>query len=368
MAEVASQDYKLVSRVSSYFVVSKVIETSMECYNWGKKTSKVVAFAETSLEGGIQWLKPKVEPLLDSPTYKTYAEPLLMKADSLGCAALDSVENRAFKLKSNYQSTKNALENGVHTAKNVTYDAFEKAQEKIVVPMDDYLKESVVATPINMALNVTESMVNRILPEDSIVNDKQEEEDEEDIKAIGPIRRTSRLSKKAFAKLHHLSLRAPERLMSMKFTVDLIKYSAESFDQHFSSVARSAMKKAATTTEFIKKAPKKIKEKVSHDATTVMNVVVGVVSNGIPLSVSTRVQQLKEASIARARSLFAQPPAKVLRHWSSVIAEYVNQRQTLPGRLLSNLFSLFDKLVSFVEHPKKERDRGQPIFGIGSST
>jgi len=366
MGEVASQDYKLVSRVSSYFVVSKVIETSMECYNWGKKSSKVVAFAETSLEGGIQWLKPKVEPLLDSPTYRTYAEPLLMKADSLGCAALDSVENRAFKLKSNYQSTKNALENGVHTAKNVTYDAFEKAQEKIVVPMDDYLKESVVATPINMALNVTESMVNRILPEDSIVADKQEEE--EDIKTIGPIRRTSRLSKKAFAKLHHLSLRAPERLMSMKFTVDLIKYSAESFDQHFSSVARSAMKKAATTTEFIKKAPKKIKEKVHHDATAVMNVVVSVVSNRVPLSVSTRVQQLKEASIARARSLLAQPSAKVLRHWSSVIAEYVNQKHTLARGLLSNFFSLVDKLVSFVEHPKKERDRDQPIFGIGSST
>jgi len=366
MAEVASQDYKLVSRVSSYFVVSKVIETSMECYNWGKKTSKVVAFAETSLEGGIQWLKPKVEPLLDSPTYKTYAEPLLMKADSLGCAALDSVENRAFKLKSNYHSTKNALENGVHTAKSVTYDAIEKAQEKIVVPMDDYLKESVVATPINMALNVTESMVNRILPEDSIVADKQEEE--EDIKTIGPIRRTSRLSKKAFAKLHHLSLRAPERLMSMKFTVDLIKYSAESFDQHFSSVARSAMKKAATTTEFIKKAPKKIKEKVHHDATAVMNVVVSVVSNRVPLSVSTRVQQLKEASIARARSLLAQPSAKVLRHWSSVIAEYVNQKHTLARGLLSNFFSLVDKLVSFVEHPKKERDRDQPIFGIGSST
>jgi hypothetical protein len=59
-------EYKLPSRLASYPAVASALETAKEYYNWGKEVSPVVAYAESTLEGGVQWLAPKVEPLLET--------------------------------------------------------------------------------------------------------------------------------------------------------------------------------------------------------------------------------------------------------------------------------------------------------------
>lgn len=105
-----------------------------------------------------------------------------------------------------------------------------KGTEKLVVPVDHYLKESKLALPLNKLLDVTETVVNSYILSPELKETKEEEE----IKAMadyekynGPVFRAGKISLKlqrqAFSKLKNLSLRTPERLKSMVHTVDLIQ-------------------------------------------------------------------------------------------------------------------------------------------------
>jgi len=78
------QDYQLISRFVKSPTICNMLDTGLEYYNWGKESSSIVAFAESTLEGSLHWLFPKVEPLLIT------AKPLLVKADHLACSVVDS--------------------------------------------------------------------------------------------------------------------------------------------------------------------------------------------------------------------------------------------------------------------------------------
>jgi hypothetical protein len=101
-------EYKLPSRLASYPAVASALETAKEYYNKGKEVApNVAAYAEK----GVQYLAPKVEPILET------AKPLLHKADDLSNTALDKVEAQAQHLKTNYEATRDAIGHGVTFAK-----------------------------------------------------------------------------------------------------------------------------------------------------------------------------------------------------------------------------------------------------------
>jgi len=343
-------DYKLASRVASYSVVSKVFDTGKDYYNWGREASPIVAFAESSIEGGLTWLTPKVEPLLET------AKPYLVKADNLGCSALDTVENTAQKIHSKYEATTSVIGGGMTTVKDVTCGTLAQVQEKVVVPVDEYLKDSVVAKPINLALDVTERVVNHYL------NDGKG-----DKLARGPISKTSYLSKRiqqqAYAKLHHLSLRAPEKINAMEYTVNLIDYASHALDSGINSVNQTVSNGIHTGTTFIKEVPKEVKEKVqsaTHDALAAVHTAANVISNHIPEEISIKFQQLKQAAYhtgdteLKLFSSVAQSSSKLLREISTTIGGYVAQGEAIPFQILSktyeNLHSVIDSLINYLEY------------------
>jgi len=324
----------LISRVANYSAVSSLFETSKGYYNWGKENSKVVAFAEASFEGGLQWLTPKFETVLDSATYKNYAQPLLSKADGLSLAALDTVENKAQKFKTDYDTTKEALEERVTKVKNATYSALEVAQ-KYVAPVDEYLKESVVARPFTFALGVTEKVADRLLP-------AEDEGEDEERSLSGPISRTTHLSQRAFSQLQNLTFRAPEH--PMQYTVDLIKYAAHTLDEGVAAAVVNG-------TNLVREGPKEVRAKVTgatQSAVTALRSAVDSLSAQLP----TKIKQLKESAAegkADSVALFsnvAQSGSRILHEVSSSLQTYAAKGETVPGHLLASAAGSLHKVLS----------------------
>jgi len=80
VATVKESDYILFTHPT----VAKVIDTGNEYYEWGRKMSPVVAYAESKFEGGVNLVVPRVEPIIEK------AKPLLVRADRLLYGVLDS--------------------------------------------------------------------------------------------------------------------------------------------------------------------------------------------------------------------------------------------------------------------------------------
>jgi len=381
MAVVAQQasDYKLFSRVANYSLVSSVLEKSKDYYTWGKESSKVFAFAESSLEGGFQWLNSSVNPLWETTTYKTYAKPLLVKADSFGNSALDTVETNAKKLKTNYDNTKQVVEDRVSSVKTATYGALEQAQQKLVKPVDNYLKDSLVAKPYSFALDVTEKVVDRILPA----------EEAKKVEVSGPISRTTHLSfrvqQQAFSKLQNLTLRTPERLHALEYyTVDLIKYAAHTLDNGVYSLGQSVGKGVTTGTTLVKEAPKEVKEKVqkvTHDTIAALNAAIDVISTKLPTPVSSRLKQLTEAAKQEGKhelnvfTSVAQSSSKLLHDIGDTFLSYAHKGEAVPQQLLSSALSSLHKVLdsllllkkSVTEKEHKETNGESLADNIGAS-
>jgi len=116
-------EFHLTARVAAYPLVSQLLATGKEYYNWGKEKSSVVAYAESTLESGLNYLAPKVEEVLESETYKSYARPVLVKADNLANSALDSVEPRVSKIIGNLENTRDSYKLAVQKISDLTLRA-----------------------------------------------------------------------------------------------------------------------------------------------------------------------------------------------------------------------------------------------------
>jgi len=264
-------------------------------------------------------------------------------------------------LKNNYDATREAIEQRVTTVKKVTYGAMEQVQQKYVNPMDEYLKDSLIVRPYNIALDVTEKMVDKILPEE-----KEAERDQQQKLILGPISKTTYLSKRiqqqAFSKLHHLSLRTPEKLNAMEYTVDLIKYAAQALDGGVTSLNQTFSKGVEAGTIMIKEVPKEVKEKIqnaTHDALAALHTAIEVISNQIPVEISSKFNQIKEATIAKGDeslsffSQVAQTSSNLLHDVGANIGDYISRGEVIPIQILSSaygtLHKVLDNLVSIVE-------------------
>jgi hypothetical protein len=229
-------EYKLFSRVAQYPMVANALNNATYYYGAVKERSALVRYGCEVVESNLEKGKTLVvEPVVNSPLVKQYSEPILSKVDELGCQQLDKIENATFKITDTYYSSKQMLEQKVYTissdVKSTTSTLFEISkqtlEEKIIPPVDNYLKTSVLSVPINFALNTTESICDTILPG----TEKEKKEDEPE---TGPVIRAGKLGQKvqqrAIAKIKGISLRSPENIKNFKFTVDLIHYAATQID------------------------------------------------------------------------------------------------------------------------------------------
>lgn len=168
---------------------------------------------ESNLESTLKWIAPRVEPVLQNEMVKKNITAL----DDFTCKQMVYIEKKVEDTKQTIQSLKEKATTVVGTSVQTI--------EASIVPVDQYLKDSMLAKPVNVALDVTESVVERILP--------PSEEKKSDTPA-GPIIRSAniskRLQKEAYSKLKNIQLRSSDSLKSMHYVVDLIQYAAENLD------------------------------------------------------------------------------------------------------------------------------------------
>jgi len=139
--------------------------------------------------------------------------------------------------------------------------------------------------------------------------------------------------KQAFVKLHNLSLRTPEKLNAMEYTVDLIKYAAHSLDNGIVTLNQTFNKGFEAGATLIKEAPREVKDKVrnvTHDALAALSTAAEVISKQIPTEISTKFNQIKEVTITKGDgtvhffSQVAQSSSNLLHEMSSNIGTYVS--------------------------------------------
>ncbi len=243
-------------------------------------------------------------------------------------------------------------------------------EDKVVPPVDNYLKNSVLSVPINAALNVTEKVVDTILP---ATEQEKEKADGEKIEGeqTGPVIRAGKMTKKyqkrAMEKLHNLNLRTPTQLASLKYTVDLIHYAASQIDasgkvaQDFLTdtvtkgveVTASIPKRISEQhTKSVESAKKQIRE-LSSDALNSLHKAVESLSKYVPAPITSvphnTYETLKDKITqltARLDNLkdfahfsdVAQKSAALLRQSSDAISSVITKAEsTLPPQVVSTV-------------------------------
>jgi len=218
------QEFKLVERVVKNPTVNAYWDLTRDYYNRTKNWNSLVQYGcetvETNLEKGVKWIAPKVQ--------SERIKPILVSVDDFGNRQLDHLGNAI-------SSSKERFDNTVCQVKK---DLGERIES-----VDDYLKKSSFNTPLNAALDVTEKMCERFLPEEisSKEGDKSECDDQDE---KGPVMRAGKLSKRlqrqTLAQLQQISFRTPESKKAMTYCVDLIQYAAQNLDSGVRSLSAAS--------------------------------------------------------------------------------------------------------------------------------
>jgi len=267
----------------------------------------------------------------------------------LGCSVLDRVEGGAQRVKNTYDATTTSIGNKVNAVKDVTYGAI----DKVVTPVDQYLRDSMIATPITMPLNLTEKVVDKLLP--------TQQEDPNKL-ARGPITKTAYLSRRipqqVFAKLHDIGSHPPHQ-DPLAQTVDLLNFASNTLDTAVTAVDRTVTKGVQTVqtgTAIVMKVPKKAKEittNATYDALAAIHSVVETISKQIPSEISTKFNQLTEAAFWKGKegeevrifSSVAQSSSLVLRDVSNSIGGYVKRGEKIPEKILHSTYEALQKVT-----------------------
>jgi len=113
--------------------------------------------------------------------------------------------------------------------------------------------DSFVTAPVNLALTVTETVLNKyLLPaDDEIREGSSPKAKKEKPRELGPIFRTTKLSKRlqkqALSKMKNLSLRSADQVANMTYCVDLIKYAANNLDAAVKTTVKTSKQMVAGT-------------------------------------------------------------------------------------------------------------------------
>lgn len=206
-------------KLSTHPLVNGLFSSAKVYYDSAKSSNVIIRYGceqfEVKLSSAGEWVKPTVDPYLQTETFRKYSQ----QVDQIGSTTLDKLGDATQKVTQTLCIAKkgawNAAENGLQTI------------ETKLIPVDTYLRDSIVGLPLNYTLTLTEKVCDRFLPESETPEPKLETK-------AGPIMRTKKLSKKlqrqALQKMKGLNFRSPESLQSMKYCVDLIQYAKQNID------------------------------------------------------------------------------------------------------------------------------------------
>jgi len=204
-----------------------------------------------------------------------------------------------------------------------------RAKSTLEGPVNTYLQNSYLNVPLNKAMDVTEHLCDRYLPE--IESDNEEENNrfaEPEFEGEGPVFRAGKLSKKfkrqAFSKLKNLNLRNTAT-NPLPYCVDLINYAATNFDPAVAfnyavttaGVASSAASSVASSAsgEIVKRVKPTVKKarativKAADRSVSGLVIVVQRVAQ-VPRNLPVYVEHVLESPYARV--LLESPPARAI--------------------------------------------------------
>lgn len=349
------EHFRLINRVISYPAVTTLLESAKGYYSSAKGSSDLVKKScetfESTLEGSLHWIQPRVEPVLES----NLAKPLLSTVDDFGCRQLDRIEN----ISKVYQNSRQLIEARVTDIKTSTIAYAEAGKQtletKVVPNVDSYLKDSLIAGPLNLAITVTERVADRILPqeqqEEKSKNENQdqsagnEQNQQVALSTSGPIYRAGKLSKRisnqTLTKLRNLSLRTPDRVQAMTYCVDLIQYAADHLDAGVKSTNAKLMEVGKKV--HISEVTEKLQQ-TSSDAFKALSTAVEVLASHVPGPVNdlraktlenlrVRVQELKSRKEVTAFVQVAQNGVAKLKEANGSLTHYIESNGQLPLQL-----------------------------------
>jgi len=275
------EGFKLLTKVSSYETSQYLVSTAKSYYQSLKNTNPLLKkgceTVEAGLDRGMKTLNTTViEPVVHTQAYKKYTEPILTTVDDFGCRQLEKMESMNESLQENVKASKEKINywRDELKLKGVAETSWELVQEgthvigEKVAPVDNYLKDSVLGVPLNLALTVTEKVADPFLP-------KSEEGDRKEPVRVGPITRAGRLSKRVQTQLQHLTFRRPGQV---SFYVDLINYAATQLDTSVKTTSDFFSEKGQQVTELgkaivaegqkrVSDELQQVREKVKHNTT-----------------------------------------------------------------------------------------------------
>jgi len=274
------------NRIASYQPVTTAVETAKAYYSAAKENYPTAQYVgeklEATVQGSIQYLAPKVEPVIQSEMY----QKLATSVDHTVNAGLDVLELKVGQVKEGLehraeqlQQVKANLGEKYENAKTSTYTQIENA--------DNYLKDSVVGRPLSVALSATERIV------------------EGEPAERGPILQAVHLSQlvqeKALAKLKNLSIRAPDKAVAVQRALDLIKYASTSLENSLHAIGGKVQQGVKEGTNYIYTAPKEFTKETSEklastvqDATQALHTAIHTLSEQLPEPVVVRVEEVSQ--------------------------------------------------------------------------
>jgi len=348
----SSQEHlKCVNKVVGYPMVSSLLNNVQTYYQTAKQSYKVLNYLETGVTSSYQWIAPKVEPVLQNETFKKYSEPLIASLDDFSCRQLDNLE----KMEKN-------LENKVSSIKQTTYALAETGQEKIAVPIDTYLKESMLGAPLNKILDATDQVCEKYIlsPETKVEKQEDDSQDKKQmtiVKYDGPVFKATRISRKlqreAMSKLKDLSLRTPERLKSMVHTVDLIQYAANALDYGVKStnqfLEHSVYKGMDTTITVLPKMREKITTTI-RDSVDALNAAASALSQRagpvaqIPIHWVEKAIAWEDREIKRF-GVIAHRSSETLKEIIASISDHITRREMIPPHLVISATTKINQII-----------------------
>jgi len=274
--------------------------------------------------------------------------------------------DRLEKLTETYQPTVSAMAEDLKSKASV----IATASIQKIEPIDQYLKNSYMAAPINIAVDGAKNLVDRYIPEKK--DSSADSSDSSTSDDSGPIFRSGKLAmrmqKEALAKLQNLSLRDATTTGSYAYVIDLIQYAAKNLDTGMESTTKYVHDSINTGMELSKDRARATTEQVqqrSHDAMVAIFAAIDAISKQIPEPVVATSHEvydsakllslrLEDSNMALYTNVSAKS-AEMLREMSSMFSTAMQNASngTLPATMLqtakSTLHGILDNLIKVRE-------------------
>jgi len=341
---------QFINRVMNYAPVTSMLESAKVYYSSAKESNYYVKKGCESVESNIdQTMKYVVNPVLSNEFVNNISEPVIHTVDGIACKQLDRLE----KLQPQMSAISEDIKERV------------KDLPQKIEPIDQYLKTSIFATPINIAVGVSENLCDRFIPEKkTAVESAESTEDANELvqkRSPGPIIRSSILAKRlqqAFAKLSNLNLRDAETRKSFDYVVDLIQYAAKNLDTGVETTSKLVTDSLHKGVAYSKETNAKIKhnatsikestqehvQHLTHEAMEALTKAIDVLSRQIPEPISASSHNLIERTKSFARLFetsntevyksLATLSAMKLHETSKMITNALKTAETLPVNMI----------------------------------